>query len=183
MAPRLTKKERHAASSRTVSYLPTQGPGISHHRQKIPSHIRNRPEIYLANGRTLVQPHLPPLLGHVGFTEFSTCGRTHMVTRPEKDVEENLRSEPDLWEPDRTPPPSPSKHGRKRVAQWQRWQTEVIPNLIPHYIDVLYESKSLRDLEKLVPQSTACNCVGHTRKITIIRFSCTWAIIVHCSPG
>ncbi|KAJ7302004.1 hypothetical protein DFH08DRAFT_919019 [Mycena albidolilacea] len=109
-----------------------------------------------------------------------------MVTRPEKDVEENLRSEPDLWEPDRTPPPSPSKHGRKRVAQWQRWQTEVIPNLIPHYIDVLYESKSLRDLEKLVPQSTACNCMGHTRKITIIRFSCIEDVTIKicvCTPA
>ncbi|KAJ7802452.1 hypothetical protein B0H13DRAFT_2244742 [Mycena leptocephala] len=41
---------------------------------------------------------------------------------------------------DHTPPLRSDQHRRKRASQWQRWQVEVIPQLLPHFARVLQES-------------------------------------------
>src|ERR1700761_7667813 len=53
-------------------------------------------------------------------------------------------------------------------------KTLVVPNLIPHYLDVLYETRSLRHLDKLVPRPMACHCVSQRQKIAVVHFSCMW---------
>src|ERR1700753_108153 len=111
----LSKKERKAAAAATPSYIPVPGPQVPHYNKKIPEHLRTRPDIYLADGRTLEQPRLPP--GH------KTMERTPNTEAPELGLDD-----PDLWAPERTPPPQEStQHSRKRAAQWRRWQEDVIP--------------------------------------------------------
>ncbi|KAJ7215792.1 hypothetical protein GGX14DRAFT_359326 [Mycena pura] len=98
-----------------------------------------------------------------------------------------MRSEPEIWEPERTPPLSaPGKHARKRAAQWERWQQDIIPSLIPHYLDVLYETRSLRHLDRLVPRPMACGCVSQRQKIAVVRFSVIEDIEINvcaCQPA
>ncbi|KAJ7204070.1 hypothetical protein GGX14DRAFT_368993 [Mycena pura] len=92
-----------------------------------------------------------------------------------------------MWEPERTPPLSaPGNHARKRAAQWERWQQDIIPNLIPHYLDVLYETRSLRHLDRLVPRPMACSCPSQRQKIAVVRFSVIEDIeidICACQPA
>ncbi|KAJ6574166.1 hypothetical protein B0H19DRAFT_856491, partial [Mycena capillaripes] len=61
----------------------------------------------------------------------------------------------------------------KRAAQWRRWDQEIIPLLIPHYSWVVWETKCLRELEKLHPPVQDCDCIPRNQTVTIMRFSCT----------
>ncbi|KAJ7084729.1 hypothetical protein C8R44DRAFT_545575, partial [Mycena epipterygia] len=61
----------------------------------------------------------------------------------------------------------------KRAAQWRRWDQEIIPLLIPHYSWVVWETKFLRELEKLGPPVQDCDCIPRNQRVTIMRFSCT----------
>lgn len=168
--PRLTAAERHAAQQQP-SYLAVPGPPIPHPLAKVPPHISSRPDIYLANGRTLVQPRLPPLLGPVGFDgRDANNGRVHAT--PAVDGEGSL-DDRDIIAPERSPPPDPTQHRRKRAAQWQRWQGEVIPNLLHHFTRMLHETKSLREYDNLEAPSKSCDCPGRVLKVSIVRFSCT----------
>ena len=161
---RLTKKERQAAAAATPSYTPLPGPKVPHHNKKIPEHLRSRPDIYLADGRTLEQPRLPPLFG-----------RLREAVERAPNAEELELDDPDLWAPDRTPPPQEStQHSRKRAAQWRRWQEDVIPYLIDHYVRLLHETKSLRDMPTSVSCPPVCSCGKQTRKVAIVRFTCTY---------
>src|ERR1700761_4821928 len=161
---RLTKKERQTAAGATPSYTPVPGPKVPHHNKKIPEHLRSRPDIYLADGRTLEQPRLPPLFGRLG----------EAVERA-PNAEELELDDPDLWAPDRTPPPQEStQHSRKRAAQWRRWQEDVIPYLIDHYIRLLHETKSLRDMPTSTPCAPVCSCGKQSRKVAIVRFTCMY---------
>ncbi|KAJ7688716.1 hypothetical protein B0H17DRAFT_847091, partial [Mycena rosella] len=65
----------------------------------------------------------------------------------------------------------------KRSNQWRRWQQDVIPPLIPHFVGLLHLTKSLRLSDTLqLPIQTACTglvpCSVTKRKIAILRFSC-----------
>ncbi|KAJ7834308.1 hypothetical protein B0H13DRAFT_1653339 [Mycena leptocephala] len=87
---------------------------------------------------------------------------------------------------DYTPPPRPDQHRRKRAAQWQRWQREVIPALLPHFTHLLQESKSLRDLDGRHPTRNPCDCSTKLHKIAIVRFSSIEDIeiqVCKCSPA
>jgi hypothetical protein len=67
---------------------------------------------------------------------------------------EAASDDPDMMPIEHTPPPpdpNPGQHRRKRAAQWQRWQQEVIPALLPHFARLLQETKSLRDLDASRP--------------------------------
>ncbi|KAJ7632028.1 hypothetical protein B0H17DRAFT_1280950 [Mycena rosella] len=93
---------------------------------------------------------------------------------------------------DRTPAPDSAQHARKRSNQWRRWQQEVIPPLIPHFVRALYLTKSLRYCDTLVLQARrACTgdipCASITkRKIALVRFSSVENIeleICECTPA
>ncbi|KAJ7194705.1 hypothetical protein GGX14DRAFT_678291 [Mycena pura] len=177
---RLTKKERQAAAAAaaTLSYTPVPGPKVPHHNKKIPEHLRSRPDIYLADGRTLEQPRLPPLFGHMGETNERA---------PNAEVQGLGLDDPDLWAPERTPPPQEStQHSRKRAAQWRRWQEDVIPTLIDHYVRLLHQTKSLRDMPTPTPCAPVCSCGKQSRKVAIVRFTCVEDMeikVCPCSPA
>ncbi|KAJ7484357.1 hypothetical protein FB451DRAFT_1392915 [Mycena latifolia] len=156
----LTKKERRSAQQ-PRDYRTHPGPSVAHPQATIPPHISSRPNIILPNGRTLEQPRLPPLLRHPVFT----------ILNADEQIPEDDRYMVAL---ERTPPPDPTQHQRKRAAQWRRWQLEVIPNLIPHFVRIMHETKSLRDCGDLalptgIPEG--CSCVAaRVHKIAIVRF-------------
>lgn len=164
---RLTKKERQAAAAAaaTPSYTPVPGPKVPHQNKRVPEHLRSRPDIYLADGRTLEQPRLPPFVGET-------------IGRPSNADAQGLGLGDDIWAPERTPPPQEStQHARKRAAQWRRWQEDVIPLLIDHYVRLLHKTKSLRDMPPSTPCPPVCSCGKKTRKVAIVHFTCT-----HPSP-
>ncbi|KAJ6591791.1 hypothetical protein DFH09DRAFT_1073649 [Mycena vulgaris] len=98
---------------------------------------------------------LPPLLEHHTFAGHSIAAKAQELN--------NVYDDHDIVGPERTPPPpDPTRHQRKRSAQWKRWQGEVIPAVIPYFVRLLYKTKSLRhtdDLELLqIPSRTTCAC-------------------------
>ncbi|KAJ7219844.1 hypothetical protein C8J57DRAFT_1095127 [Mycena rebaudengoi] len=164
MAFRISKKER-AAAQKAPSYLAVPGPAVPHHNKKLKL-AANQPNILLPRERTLVQGHLPPL----------PAASTSAITLPlDNDVAPPPSPGPFFFHPDRfsEPPPDPTKHQRKRLRQWQRWQQDVLPGLLPHLVSVLHETRSLRDVDKLLLPVAACSCGGvrNTLKVTILRFT------------
>ncbi|KAJ7450464.1 hypothetical protein FB451DRAFT_1186861 [Mycena latifolia] len=160
---RLTAKEHRAAQEAQAApaYLAVPGPSVPHPRARIPAHISSRPDVYLPNGWTLMQPRLPPLLSRGPLPRAAQ----------DQDVYDNRN----MVAPERTPPPDPTQHRRKRGAQWRRWQLEVIPTVLPHFTRVLHATKSLRDCTDLpLPTASSGSCACKTSrvcKIVIVRFS------------
>ncbi|KAJ7774680.1 hypothetical protein B0H14DRAFT_3095901 [Mycena olivaceomarginata] len=133
-----------------------------------PNHLSRRGEILFPNGRMLVQRPLPPRVGHVGFDSYTTVD---IDLATPADNQDRLPDAGTIFDIERTPPTSPSKHRKKRAVQWRRWDLEIIPLLIPHYSWLLCETKSLRELEKLGSPAQDCDCVPRIQKVTIMRFS------------
>ncbi|KAJ7681459.1 hypothetical protein B0H14DRAFT_2422779 [Mycena olivaceomarginata] len=137
-------------------------------RRKLPHHLLHRGKILFPNGQILVQRPLPPRAGHVGFDSYTTVDIDLPTTA------ENQDSLPDagiIFEIERMPPISPSKHRKKCAAQWRRWDQEIIPLLIPHFSWVRWETKSFRELEKLPTPAQDCDCVPRIQTVAIMRFS------------
>ncbi|KAJ7234330.1 hypothetical protein C8J57DRAFT_1249271 [Mycena rebaudengoi] len=177
MAFCVSKKDR-AAAQEAPSYLAVPGPKVPHHNKKVKP-AANQPSILLPRERTLVQGHLPPLPG--ASTSAAPTPLLHDVAPPSSPG-------PFFFDPDRLsePPPDPTKHQRKRARQWQWWQREVLPVLLPHLVSVLYETKSLRDVDQLVLRQTACRCGGprNTLNVTILRFTeFAMDLFVHVAPN
>ncbi|KAJ7912883.1 hypothetical protein B0H13DRAFT_1874459 [Mycena leptocephala] len=144
MPMKLTKAQRHAAASSSPAYELLPGPSMPHPLAKVPAHIARRPDVQLFGGITLIQPCLPSLLGQF----------------------EAASDSPDMMPIDDSPlapDPNPGQHRRKRAVQWQRWQQEVVPALLPHFARLLQETKSLRDLDASRPTKL--------HKVAIVRFS------------
>ncbi|KAJ7327954.1 hypothetical protein DFH08DRAFT_710067 [Mycena albidolilacea] len=72
---------------------------------------------------------------------------------------------------ERTPPPDPTKHRRKRAAQWQRWEQETLPKVLPHFALLLHETKSLREMDGRQPRIPSGACQHKTHKIAVMRFA------------
>ncbi|KAJ6522619.1 hypothetical protein B0H19DRAFT_1215139 [Mycena capillaripes] len=73
--------------------------------------------------------------------------------RAAEDFAEAAAADPDIIFMERTPPPDPGQHRRKRAAQWERWQRSVLPMLLLELARLLHETKSLRDLDGRRPQT------------------------------
>ncbi|KAJ7083574.1 hypothetical protein C8R44DRAFT_652030, partial [Mycena epipterygia] len=78
----------------------------------------------------------------------------------------------------------------KREAQWRRWQAEVIPNLLPHFVRVMHQTKSFRDYDALelpARSSMPCTCISsRTCKVAIVRFTSVDNVelrVCACSPA
>jgi hypothetical protein len=165
MAFRVNEKER-AATQKAPTYLAVPGPAVPHYNKKLKP-VANQPNILLPRERTLVQGHLPPL------PAASTAAPPPLLD----EVTPPALPGPFFFDPDRFPelPPDLTKHQCRRLHQWQRWQEEVLPGLLPHLVSVLHETRSLRDVDKLLLPVAACSCGGvrNTLKVTILRFTGT----------
>ncbi|KAJ7080331.1 hypothetical protein C8R44DRAFT_894812 [Mycena epipterygia] len=163
---RMTKEQRRVAAQ-PLSYE-HNSETIPDVRNRLPDHLPRRGEILFPNGRMLVQRPLPPRVGHVGFNSYTTV---NIDPATPADNQDRLPDGGTIFDIERTPPISPSKHRKKRAAQWRRWDQEIIPLLIPHYSWVVWETKFLRELEKLGPPVQDCDCIPRNQRVTIMRFS------------
>ena len=178
MRPRLSKKDltRQAASP---VYTPTRGPRPPHHRTKL---TRIRPLVYLADNETLSQSlHLPPLPGQVAFAgDRPQDGHARVAPVPDvfgASADPFLLADDDIFGPifvafDREDLPQRQKRQQKKARQWQRWISEVIPQLIAPYLRLLCETKSLRDPPTPVP-GPVCQCGenGKHLEVAVVRFA------------
>jgi hypothetical protein len=142
--------------------------------------------VLLYNGRTLVQPRLPALLAQYGLTEPRQDGRApppvSVEDRAAQEFADEASSEPDIMWSDPTPTPDKTKHRRARAKQWEWWQGEILPALLPEFGRVLQETKSLRDLEGRRQQTPSCHCLVKIHNISIVRFSCESRFTVYGLP-
>jgi hypothetical protein len=175
MVLKLTSKARHVAATSSPSYTLQDGPRVSDPRRKL-DHIARRPDVLLHDGRTLVQPRLPALVTQFGLMETRPEGRAALpvsdMDRAAEDFAEAAAEDPDIIFMERTPPPDPAQHRRKRAAQWERWQRSVLPMLRPELARLLHETKSLRDLDGRRPQSPSCACNRRSHKVAVVHFLC-----------
>jgi hypothetical protein len=188
MPMKLTKAQRHAAASSSPAYELLPGPSVPHPLAKVPAHIARRPDVQLFGGITLIQPRLPSLLGQFGLTELRNNARRPPPMSPSDAAANNFAEaasdDPDMMPIDDSPPapdPNPGQHRRKRAAQWQRWQQEVVPALLPHFARLLQETKSLRNLDTSRPSRSPCDCSTKLHKVAIVRFSSTSPFASQCS--
>jgi hypothetical protein len=129
MVLKLSAKQRHMAATSSPAYVLEPGLPAANTRHHEDS---NRPtDVLLQNGRTLVQPRLPSLLHQFGVAE-ARCGHATPAISDEDitaaDFAEVTSDDPDIMGVQRTPPPTPGIHLRKREAQWKRWQHLCYPH-------------------------------------------------------
>ncbi|KAI0337659.1 hypothetical protein BDW22DRAFT_1309921, partial [Trametopsis cervina] len=59
----------------------------------------------------------------------------------------------------------------KKEQQWENWTKNVIPSLIPIYLDLICRSKSLRTLDNVrVLTSLPCECRKKTLRVALVSF-------------
>ncbi|KAE9384670.1 hypothetical protein BT96DRAFT_950393 [Gymnopus androsaceus JB14] len=116
-------------------------------RQKQPTNDESEERCHamvLGNGVILSQnPALPRLPGQVGLqgnrpVDFEDIDRAG----EEYEMPVNLFTEAHVDIPDFL---SPSKHRSKRLKQWQTWTTVVLPLAVLPYLELLRQTRSLRD--------------------------------------
>ena len=137
------------------------------------SNQRRNALVVLSNGVELTQnPALPRLPGQIGlrgdcpiaWEDIDRVGpESRLPVAPS--MESMIFGGPDI--------PSPSKHRAKRLKQWERWTTEILPELIQPYLELQRKTQSLREDATLDLVSHACECCASLRKlsISVIRFS------------
>ncbi|KAJ8455492.1 hypothetical protein ONZ45_g18932 [Pleurotus djamor] len=83
-------------------------------------------------------------------------------------------------------PPPMSLHRRKKEKQWRSWLGEVIPSIVPAYLDVVARTRFFR--LSPTPQPSSCTCVAPPRplNVVIVRFHVLESIrldICGCRPA
>ncbi|KAF9073004.1 hypothetical protein BDP27DRAFT_1216538, partial [Rhodocollybia butyracea] len=60
-----------------------------------------------------------------------------------------------------------SKHRAKRLKQWELWTTKVLPMIIPSYLKLLCQTRSLQDEPVVNVESQKSKCCHTARKLSI----------------
>lgn len=63
-------------------------------------------------------------------------------------------------------PASPQKRDH-RLAQWEKWTSEVIPSLVPIFLNLLRRSNNLKDVDRTL-QPCGCQPTVRKRSITLV---------------
>lgn len=82
---------------------------------------------------------------------------------------------------------TPSLSTHKKERQWENWTKNVIPSLIPIYLDLICRSKSLRTLDDVrVLTSLPCECRKRTLRVALVSFDSAFYFLpplTSCSPS
>ncbi|KAF7305328.1 hypothetical protein HMN09_00784600 [Mycena chlorophos] len=151
------------------------GPRDPHLNKKLPRHISTRPDLYIGTGRTLVEPQRVAQKGRQLLRELATPqAGSSRSTGSNTPAAENADDEEWFDIPGQSYSPFsagvtvPSAHAQKRAVQWDRWQQVVLPKVQPVYIQLLHDSKSLRNLDGLALEH-AWSCI---EDVTITAKTC-----------
>ncbi|KAF7334360.1 hypothetical protein MSAN_02375400 [Mycena sanguinolenta] len=188
MVLKLSAKDHHAAATSSPSYDLHAGGRAPNIRRKFDTVAD--PDILLHNGQTLRQGRLPTLLSRLGVLEAQS-GHAPPISDEDQAQEGFTDPDPASHEPDivffeSSPPPDPGKHQRKRATQWQRWQHEVLPKLLPELAQLLEETKSLRELEGRCSEIPSCACHKKRHRVAVVYFSNIKDVdltICECTPA
>jgi hypothetical protein len=168
---RLTDKElertraRASASRASPSRAPFPVPRLGHLLAK-PKPSQPEPLVYCANGQTLSQRLVRPLASRTDPSPQSSPVRQ----KPDQASDEIITSD---FFPSSNPP-TPRSAPPKRSRQWQRWTTDIIPQLVPVYIQLIYKTNSLRDTAGLtVSTAPSCNCKTRRLEVAVVRMNGT----------
>lgn len=159
--PRLKKRTTVVPTPTTASYrlvpiLPGKG------RKRV-----NEVRVLLPNGIAMTQgPALPRLPGQVGFRGDLPVSLEGLQRAAE---ESQLPVTPleGAFVFDVADFVSPSKHRSKRRRQWECWTTEMLPLVLPHYLEYQCKTRSLREEVSLDVEGDCCDCCLNSRKLTI----------------
>lgn len=177
--PRLKKKRAVVPTPTTASYrLVPVTPGKGRKRA-------NEVRVLLPNGVTMTQHRaLPRLPGQVGF-QGDLPVSLEDIHRAVEESQMPVTPYDDGFVIDVADLVSPSKHRAKRQRQWECWTTEILPLVLPHYLEFQRRTQSLRDGVLLNVERDSCNCCLSSRKLTIcvIRFNSElfqrWYLSIH----
>ncbi|KAJ7493740.1 hypothetical protein FB451DRAFT_1387890 [Mycena latifolia] len=140
------KITKSAGNREPRSYAPLRGLPIPHHRRK----DQTGPLVYLCDGQTLAQRWLLRLPGQVGFSgdrPQDTADRP--CTGPEAGT-----AQPDFG-------PMHFDNGGAVDNLSYRWKHEVIPTLLPIYIQLIHQTDNLHTLGALPEPRLECICTPH----------------------
>ncbi|KAJ7723613.1 hypothetical protein DFH07DRAFT_705461, partial [Mycena maculata] len=59
----------------------------------------------------------------------------------------------------------------KKNNQWRRWSTNVIPQLVPIFIELMHTTKYLRDTSGLLLEAAPCACTKRALYVAIVRMN------------
>jgi hypothetical protein len=176
LRPRLKKNQPRPPALTAAAYrlTPVATPGTQRRNS-------DKPLVILPNGRMLTQnPALPRLPGQVGLRgerpvnldDIAGAGTERRLLLPAGPGEQVFF--------DGVEPGSPSKHRAKRLRQWERWTTDILPLIIPAYIELQRTTRSFRDEAVINVDIRKCECCQTARKLSIwvYRFSSKFSFLI-----
>lgn len=168
--PRLKKHQKALPTPNVGSYRLT--PASTSSTQRSRRQQQHRALVLLPNGVKLTQnPALPRLPGQVGLHGDRPVDLQDFTSAAKES--ERPTTPPEGGYFDATEFISPSKHRTKRLRQWERWTTEILPLSIPAYLELQRSTQSLRKDAPINVQEQPCQCCLSPRKlmVLVIRFS------------
>ncbi|KAJ3764988.1 hypothetical protein FB446DRAFT_655870 [Lentinula raphanica] len=163
MRPRIRAEKRKSlaetqasASTPDYSFVPVTSP-------KRKRTLAALPTFYLANGKKFTQKtRLPIPLGQVGLQERHSELLTATTSRHSTEGGGEVQVS--------AVPEAPTPHSRKRLAQFRRWVTEVIPKTIKPYMALLRETENLKNDPMPIARNCACKNRTIELSVVIVRF-------------
>ncbi|KAJ7622490.1 hypothetical protein FB45DRAFT_1032157 [Roridomyces roridus] len=135
----------------------------------------NEPEplVFYANGQTLSQRLQKPPQGQVGWRDARRQGGPQSSPTKRQYADVALASEDNYVTADYIPgqPAAQTSRAVKKSNQWHRWTHEVIPALVPVFVDLMHQTKSLRDTAELRLQHSDCACAKRALYVAVVRLN------------
>lgn len=177
--PRISKQRKTLPTPTAASYRLT--PVVTSATTRRSHQQTNHARIIFPNGIAFTQnssiPRLPRQVGlrsdrPIDPTNFPRASEDNQIPPPSP-TETGFINVPELT--------SPSKHRTKRLKQWERWTTEVLPSVVSPYLELQHRTQSLRDEAGVHVVEQACECCRTSRKLNIwvIRFSSAFIILIY----
>ncbi|KAG6822559.1 hypothetical protein H0H92_013374, partial [Tricholoma furcatifolium] len=166
MRVRLKKRDIQRDPAPIPSYTPKRGPVRSKAQKARRAHL---PVVaFMAYGRTFQQ--------------------NSFLLPPRREITPVIDDQPvlDIDNPmcERPTSPGMTNHQRKRETQWERWQRDVIPLLVPTYMAYMSRSQSLRNTTTI--NHVPCECGSRTIEVILLDFTILEKIklkICDCTPS
>ncbi|KAJ7859935.1 hypothetical protein B0H14DRAFT_2745682 [Mycena olivaceomarginata] len=177
------KKRVFEKSTGTTTLV--DSPQNSHYLKKAKK--GEEPVVFLSNNRTLIQRVVPTTLVRE-FPVFSPVpSRSDDLGAYDFD-DDNAFTTPSSPQKGGTESPSKKRHRATHAAQWESWQLQVIPALVPVFVQLWHRTRGLRETDALpTPSKPACDCRSSILcKVSVVRFTAISDLDIHiceCAPA
>ncbi|KAF8217954.1 hypothetical protein K438DRAFT_1952813 [Mycena galopus ATCC 62051] len=151
---------------------PSRSPRNAHYLKK--HKPGEEPTVFLSQGRTLIEKTGPAKSSVQEFPAVSSIWRDLDLGSSDLwDFEDDDAFTTPSSPVKGTESPTKKRHHATRVAQDQAWQLDVLPALIPVFVNLWHKTRGLRDADALpLLGRTDCSCGSTTVcKISVVRFT------------